>query len=384
MNIAQGVIAAMSFSILLAGTNATTPMLPIYHRVLHFSPLMMSMTFVAYVAILISTLLFCSRQGVARWSPPLLVSALLISAISDYLLSTASESWILMGRAIAGIAGGIGTGSAAALVVAALGAKGRSVSATGNLIGAVGGTALAQYCVIRLGDAAIHWTFIIHGGACLILAGCLVTVLAFRAKTNRIQLRNKLSTETASWHVLKRNRIPMLVGSLGWMLISAAIVTLPVFFGALGMQWISSYGVIVLLTACAAGQLGSPWLTRVAPWMSGIFGMIIGSALIIAGGALLSSAVAFFGFIAAGVGIGVSYRLSLVVVTRGALPAQQGTLSSLYAAFTYAAAAVGVLAIGIAGNAIGLHQTVIGITVGMICALVLVAKKAPRLAHAYE
>lgn len=85
-----------------------------------------------------------------------------------------------------------------------------------------------------------------------------------------------------------------------------------------------------------------------------------------------------------GVGIGVSYRLSLVVITRGASPAQQGTLSSLYAAFTYAAAAAGVLAMGVTGNIIGLHQTVVGITVALMCALAMVAKKAPRLAHASE
>jgi MFS family permease len=384
LNIAQGIIAAISFSILLAGTNATTPMLPIYQRVLQFSPLMLSMTFVAYVTMLIAVLLFCSRPGFAKWSPTLLSSALLIAAVSDSFLAMASESWIMVGRAIAGVAGGIGTGSAAALVVAALGAKGRSVSATGNLIGAVAGTAFAQYCITRTGDAAMHWTFLIHGGVCLVLAGCLVTVLKLRAKSNRIQLADKPNTDTIVWHVLKLNKIPLLVGSLDWILISTAIVTLPTFFGDLGMKWVSSFGVIMLLIACAASQIGSPWLSRAAPWMSGVLAMSIGSTFILLGATMLNAAVAIAGFVSVGAGIGISYRLSLVVITRGASPAQQGTLSSLYAALTYAAAAAGVLTTGVSGNLLGLHHTVIGVTVLLICSLALVAKKAPRLAHASE
>ena len=77
-------------------------------------------------------------------------------AISDGLMSLATEQAIMIGRAFAGLAGGLGTGSAAALVVSAMGVKGRSISATGNLVGAVIGTLFSQLCVNLLAAQAMQ------------------------------------------------------------------------------------------------------------------------------------------------------------------------------------------------------------------------------------
>jgi hypothetical protein len=57
---------------------------------------------------------------------------------------------ILGGRILAGIAGGLGTGAASALVVAAIGTTGRAVTATGNTIGAILGVSGAQLAVLVL------------------------------------------------------------------------------------------------------------------------------------------------------------------------------------------------------------------------------------------
>lgn len=384
LTIAQGVLAALSFSLLLAGTNATTPLLPLYQRALHFSPLMMSLTFVCYVSVLIGVLIFCSRPKVAKWSAPLLCVALVVFAVADGFLATATQSGILIGRVIAGIAVGAGTGAAAALVVSSYGAQGRAISATGNLIGAVAGTVFAQVCVLLLDESAMRWTFLIHGAACLLLFACLAVVLWMRVKASRLRFAEGHSAASRGGDVLKCNARPVVIGCVAWMLASAAIVTLPAFYAALGMSWISAFGIIILLIFSAVSQIASPWLCRVAPWISGLGAMVAGSTLLLAGATFNSTAIAALGFVLIGTGIGVSYRLCLLVVTKGATPEQQSRLSSLYAAVTYTAAASCVLALGFLGNAIGLHRTVMCVFILLTGTLLALARHAPKLINARE
>ncbi|MGE7961960.1 MFS transporter [Pseudomonas sp. NPDC089918] len=384
LRIAQGITAALAFSILLAGTNATTPMLPLYHQVLSFTPLMMSLTFVCYVSVLIGVLLICSHPTFVRWSSPMLCLSLLVAAISDVFLSTATGSGILLGRAIAGIAGGIGTGSAAALVVAALGSLGRSLSATGNLIGAVAGTAFAQACIALWGAAAMRWTFLFHGVVCLFLLIALSIILVLRHQDNSKLLCEVSKGKAVVWSSIRNHPIALTVGCLSWITISAAIVSLPSFYAALEMGWISAYGIIILLAFSAAGQLCSPWLGQIAPWSSGVATITAGIIFLLLGADLRLSSLATIGFAVIGMGIGVSYRLGLITFTKGSSPAQQGALSSFYAAITYGAAAACALALGIAGNEVGLHMTVI-ILFGILAALtLLLSGKAPCLGNTRE
>lgn len=384
LRIAQGITAALAFSILLAGTNATTPMLPLYHHILSFTPLMMSLTFVCYVGVLIGVLLICSRPMFVRWSSPMLCLSLLVAAISDVLLSTATGSGILFGRAIAGIAGGIGTGSAAALVVAALGSSGRSLSATGNLIGAVAGTAFAQTCIAWWGVAAMRWTFLLHGLVCMFLLIALSIILVLRHQDNRKLLFDVTKGKAAISESIRNHPLALTVGCISWITISAAIVSLPSFYSTHEMGWISAYGIIILLVFSAAGQLSSPWLAQIAPWGSGVTAITAGIVFLLLGADLGLSSLAAIGFAVIGMGIGVSYRLGLITFTKGSSPAQQGALSSFYAAITYGAAAICALALGVAGNEFGLHLTVVVLFSILAAFTLLLSGKAPCLGSTKE
>ena len=379
----QGVVVAASFSLLLAGTNATTPLLPLYRGVLGFTPGQLSLTFVSYVTAITVVLFGLSRSVFVRWSPVLICAALALSVVADLLIAGATLHQVLVGRMLTGVACGMGTGSAAALVVAALGPKARSISATGNLVGAVIGTSVSQLCVTFSGLAATHQVFHIHAAACAVMLVLVAPVLRHRRAHNHLALKpaTKGTDEASNAPPML---VPLLVGCCGWLGMSGAVTFLPTYFAESGLPLAQALGVIVLMICSAGGQLLSPALTRRAPWLSGLAGYAAGLVLIAAARLLGSSALAILGCGAIGFGIGVSYRLALVVITRGATPAQQGTRASLYAATTYAAAAASVLGAGSWANTTSIPTVVTQGSTLLATLALLLLPIAPRLRDTRE
>jgi len=381
----QGWLTAGSFSLLLAGTNLTTPLLPVYRSKIGFTPFMMSMSFVAYVGVLIMVLLLFSNGRVVRFSPLLMCAALILAAGSDVLIGTATTAGVLIGRAVAGIAGGIGTGAAAALVVASLGARGRSVSATGNLIGAVLGTSFAQICVALLDARAMYWTFLVHAVICIFVVVILASVLTLRVAENRRILTNRgqdVSSLDGSVRDLKLR--PFLGGCIAWSTISCAIVFLPSFFQSLGAPILRAVGVLVLLVFCASGQVFSPLLYRLVPRASGSAASWIGISLLLIGAILHNTALSLIGFGLLGIGIGVKYRTGLLVLTLGAAPVEQSSLSSVYAATTYGVAAATVLVAGWMGAHFGLDHLVPWLFIALGLVTIVFSPWAPTLSDSIE
>ncbi|NQX28053.1 MFS transporter [Microbacteriaceae bacterium VKM Ac-2854] len=383
----QAVAVGAAFSVLLAGTNAINPLLPVYRESLGIDPLLVSLTFVSYVSVLVITLLVFSRPGMARFSPISVSLALAIAILADGLLWSGTEWGILTGRAVAGVSGGIGTGAASALVVAAVGARGRSISATGNLIGAVIGTAFSQASIAVLGERAIHDVFVWHAAACAVVMVVVVATLVIRRDENRDALRAKpmlRAAAEAAPETSRRRAVPLITGIIGWIAVSGALVFLPSFFDDLGEPSVRASGIIILLGCSAAGQLASPRLVTVAGSISGLPALALGVVLIFAGGAISVPALSLLGFALIGFGIGVSYRIGLVVFTRGSNPARQGSLAAIYAAATYAAAALLVLSVGGLGNLVGLMTATIILFSAVCVAAVVCIPFAPRLRDTLE
>lgn len=385
LQFAQGAFVAIAFSTLLIGSNATTPLLPIYRQELGFSPFQLTLTFVSYVSVLIATLVALSKTSLTRYAPQLVCFSLLLSVASDLLLATATPHGILAGRVLAGLAGGLGTGTSSALVVLSLGPKGRSVSATGNLIGAVVGTVMSQICVSTMGHAAMHWTFIIHALLCGTVLAILVPILVARAAANKAALMAGVTRVAAAEEKKHPVRsIPLVIGCIAWVTLSSAVVLLPSFFAELNMPKTQTFGILLFLTCSAVAQLSSRQLTRVASWYSGLPTIAIGIVLMLVAALFKLDALALLGFSLLGAGVGISYRLCLVVTTKGASVIAQGSLSSTYAAVTYGAAAAAVLGSGLIGNLFGLQSTVAAVFIALVVMAVVMTRHAPRLRDGIE
>lgn len=377
---AQGILCAFAFATLIAGTNATTPMLPLYRQELGFSPLMLTLTFVSYVSVLVIVLLILANPRFARHAAALVCLSLATAIGADILIGMATEWGILTGRAMAGIAGGLATGSASALVVIAFGDRGRSISATGNLAGAVGGTAFSQTCVALLGNTAMHWTFLLHAFVCTVLLMLLLVVLRRRTSMNSAALVTHAGVALGGiWRKLWISGFVTITGCISWMILSSAIVLLPSLFAETGLSLLRQYGLIALLVSSAGAQLLSPYLTRRFPSLSGTFAMAAGMILVLIGVEILSTTTVAIGMVLIGTGNGLSYRLSLLVLVKGENPARQGALASAYAAATYGAAATWVLLAGLAGNLFGLHTAVFAVFACLALTVIAIGRRAPRL-----
>ncbi|MDM4763875.1 MFS transporter [Galbitalea sp. SE-J8] len=376
--VAQGAIVASGFALVLAGTNAINPLLPVYRDTLGLSALVMSLTFVAYVGTLVVVLLLMARPRFTRHAPVLFGAGLAVAVASDALLSLASEPAVLVGRAVAGLGGGIATGAASALVVAAIGDPGRGVSATGNLVGAVIGSGGAQAIVSLAPAVAPYLVFLIHGALLVVVLVASVSALLVRRAPNADALRPV--TSAAEPLALRRRDIALFAsGCIGWVAVSLALVDNATVFVDLGLPAARALASTVMLVASAAAQLASPVLARRLPWASGLGALALGIVVAGLGAIARIEPVVIAGFAIVGVGIGVSYRTALVVLTRGSSPARQGALASLYAAVTYGAAATSVLVVGAIADEAGLVPTLVA-AAGVVAALAVVACiRAPRL-----
>ena len=379
-NRAQGLLSAAAFVVLLMGTNAPTPLLPIYRDYLGFSALVITMTYSIYVVALVTVLFLATSPSIARRAPFMLLFSLFVAVAADGLLATGSQIGILAGRALSGVAGGIGTGAAAALTVAVLGDRGRALSVTGNLAGAILGTSASQLILSLVGAKAITLNFALHAGLCLVLILPLAFVLFQRRRCNAtIFLKAKHPAGSSLSPLFMRSPGALLTGCIAWVLISASIVFLPSYFADHSMPLVQALGIPLLLSSSLASQLASPWLRQHAGSISGIWAMLLGIGCIFFGAEMSASNMSLGGFCFVGFGAGLAYRSSLMMIALEAPPVSQGRISSLYAGITYAIAAVVILLSGIMTRHISMTAVTQGIFATIVFLLPLVHIRAPKL-----
>jgi MFS family permease len=383
---AQALIVGASFSLLFVGSNAANPLLPLYRAELGLDPLAVSAVYVLYVAVLAASMLVLARERFTRFAPALLIAGLLVAVVSDLLMAHMAGWSLMTGRVTAGVAAGLATGASAALVVAAVGARGRALAATGNLVGAVIGSSAAQVAASVIPDTAPETVFLVHAGLVALMLIAAVLVLRVRRGANRAAL--DLRQVPAAPRVTSAPERPpvrwFVVGSITWVAISLVIAFGASLFAEIDRPVVQAVGPTLLLVASASAQLGSNALARVAPWMSGNIAMSAGAVALVAGALTGSTPLALASFAALGFGIGLSFRLNLVVLTRGASPSRQGALTSLYTAITYAASGSVVLGAGLVGNVIGLVPAALGTMAVVAVATALALIWAPRLRDASE
>ncbi len=376
---AQGILSASAFVLLLMGTNTPTPLLPLYRDQLGFSPLVLTLTYSTYVSALVVVLFIASSPAIVRRAPMMLLSSLLVAILADTLLATGMQQGVLTGRVLAGISGGIGTGAAAALTVSVFGEKGRALSVTGNLGGAILGTSLCQLIVFLTGVRAVSLSFEIHLTMCLVLLVPLFGVLFARRKSNTAIFAYSDSHKSSVLPVLSQFRWALFTGCLAWILISCCIVFLPSYFADHTMPLVQAFGIPLMLTGSLGGQLFSPRLRQVAGFLSGMWCMLIGIGLIFGGAWLTVRIASLPGFCLVGFGAGLAYRSSLMLLVLRVSPVTQGRISSLYAAITYGVAAVAIVLSGFLTRVADMSTVADYAFVSLFVLILVLNRRAPKL-----
>lgn len=367
-----GSLAALTLCLSISGVNLPNPLVPDYTDRFALTPLLQSTLFSVYLAALVLTLLATvldphRRDRSAPDHVRTLLVALTVSVLADLVMLAGSAAFplLLTGRALAGVAAGLATGSAASVALAGLGEAARTVAAGAAVVGAlaanIGVGAVAS--LVSSGTASFLVTYLGHGAlATALAAGLTLSVRTGRqagAGTPATVGRTPALRVVGGYHHRHRTA-GYLLGVMSWTsagivlsLVAARLRQTSPDLPALGEM---APGIVFLTTAWVGQTLVSRRILRLRAWQTAlplVAGMVgIGVALEVGSlpGVLVAAAVF-------GLGQGPAYSLGMATVTH-ALPAgRQGQATSVYAAVAYGSCGVLTVAAGMLATSVGVPAT---------------------------
>jgi MFS family permease len=359
-------VAAAALGLLLAGAFMPSPLYEFYRTQWGLTPGDISFVFAIYAATLIPSLLFFGGVSDDIGRRKTLIIALGIASLGAVTFALASNLWwLLAGRALQGVAIGIGTPAATAAIREWMpdGMQNRAGSvaivglATGSAAGALIAGVLAQYAPLPT-----RLTFIVYIALAAILALVIRTVPSC-PHTHAAAHRGLPVIPPAI-------RRPMLVASaqsfIGWAVISIFASLVPSFLQtALGVRNLL-VGAFVILCV----QTGQVVAAGIGSRLSNRTAIILGMLALGAGVWMLLLGVPDHIYVVlvlacgiAGLGNGFSYLAGLNIVNAIAPPEHRAeTLSALFVA-SYLGFSLPALAVGISANHVGLYTAIAGFAV---------------------
>lgn len=388
----RGLLVAVSiaFALLLASSNAINPLLPLKAHALDLDARTGAASFATYLVALAITLTGCARASVQRRARVLLPLAVLTIVAADQLMSANSLTALFVGRAVTGLAVGLGTGSAATLAVEAAGESGRSLAATGNLVGAFVGTAGAT-AAVRWAPRPIPAVFDVHA----VVAGlALVLLLSFYrgAGVRRAAVPAAASTQAADAALPPALRVGdharrgstlvgYGVGTAVWIVTVNVLALLPLaLVGKVpgGTALVASLLIVGFFTTSAITQ----FLVLAAPKVFGLWPCLVattvGAVLITLGLWRASLLTVVVGVLVVGLASGAGYRGGLHRATAGLPSIEHGAVTSRYVSVAYIVSAASLLATGLvarAGGPVGSWLLVVGLLAVTALALGVVERR---------
>ena len=300
-----------------------------------------------------------------------LVTALALTLAADLVMlaGTAAFPVLLAGRAVAGAAAGLATGSAAAVALAGLGESARTVAAGAAVVGAlaanIGGGTVAT--LTGAGTASCLSVYLGHA----LLAGVLAVTLVASARRGRpadVTAAGKPSDAPGRTPVVRvvggyrqRHRVAgYLIGVMSWTAagIVLALVATRVRQTSPDLSLLGAMapGVVFLAVSWVGQLLVNRRILRLRAWQTSL-PLVLG----LAGLGVALDAGNYPAVLAAaavcGLGQGPCYSLGLATVTHGLPPERQGRAASVYAAVAYGCCGVLTVLAGLLATAAGVAET---------------------------
>ncbi|RKT86944.1 Predicted arabinose efflux permease, MFS family [Saccharopolyspora antimicrobica] len=376
--------AAYALLVLLTGTNLPTPLYRDYEQRFGFSPLVVTLIFAAYVAVLIPSLLVAGPLSDAIGRRRVLLPAVVAAALGSLGFALASGTgWLFAARVLQGLAVGLAAGPLTAALTelepsgdhrkAALVSTVVSVGGLG--IGPVLAGLLAQYA-----PAPRVLPFVVEIVLLLLAAAAIRALPDARA--------------TARWRP-RRPEIPAAMRSafatsgtanfLAFAVIGLFLALVPTYVAALAKSTnlLLGGGAVALMLACSAiVQLVSHGKPPHALQRAGLPVLAVGLGLLALAGSLSSLVLLLIATALAGVGQGLVFLGGLTAINHAA-PADRRTevLSSFYV-IVYSGVGLPVIGVGFLATGIGLVPAVrdFAVAVAVLCLIVLFAlRRTPTM-----
>ncbi|MER7078244.1 Predicted arabinose efflux permease, MFS family [Saccharopolyspora kobensis] len=369
--------AAYALLVLLTGTNLPTPLYRDYEQRFGFSPLVVTLIFAAYVAVLIPSLLLAGPLSDAIGRRRVLLPAVVAAALGALGFALASDTgWLFAARVLQGLAVGLAAGPLTAALTelepsgdhrkAALVSTVVSVGGLG--IGPVLAGLLAQYA-----PAPRVLPFVVEIVLLLLAAVAVCALPDARAVARRRPRRPEIPAAMRSAFATSGT-----ANFLAFAVIGLFLALVPTYVAALAKSTnlLLGGGAVALMLACSAfvqlvGHGKSPHDLQRA----GLPVLAVGLGLLALAGSLSSLVLLLIATALAGVGQGLVFLGGLTAINQAA-PADRRTevLSSFYV-IVYSGVGLPVIGVGFLATGIGLVPAVrdFAVAVAVLCLIVLFA-----------
>ncbi|GAA5129609.1 MFS transporter [Pseudonocardia adelaidensis] len=376
---------AYALLVLLVGTNIATPLYQGYAQRFGFSPVVLTLVFAAYVAVLIPSLLVAGPLSDAVGRRRVLLPAFAVAMLGSLVFALAPNTgWLFAGRVLQGLA----VGAASAPLTAALtelepGRDRRKAALVSTVasVGGLGGGPLLGGLLAQYAPAPHVLPFVVEIAllvpAAAVIATLPATTPGTRWRPRRPQIPAGMRAEFATsgtasflafsviglFLALVPTYVAALSGSANLLLAGAAVAALP---GCSAVAQLAGYG----RRARSLELLGLPLLA-------------VGLVLLAVAGGLSSAPLFLVATVIAGTGHGLAFLGGLTTINNSAPAARHAEALGAYYVIVYLGAGLPVIGVGALATAAGLLPAVRDFAVGVavLClALVLVlAGRARRL-----
>lgn len=366
---------AYALAAVMAGTNIASPLYNVYAERFSLSPLVLTVVFSIYVAVIVPGLLLFGPLADSVGRRPVLSSAVLTGAAASMVLAaTGGVWWLLVGRVLEGISFAAAIGTGAAALFESHPKQDHRLAATVTTGAFLGGATAGPFMtgvLSEYGPWPLQLTYIVHA-ALLALALVLLAVVPEplpEAARRRWRPARPAVPDVARAAFGRASAAAAVAGTCGalYLALSASYAS-----GLLHTRNLAVIGGIVALFL-GAGALTQLAFRTAAPRTSATLGLIA-----VAGGVLIGALAAPLhavsllatGSVLAGGGQGLAFRGTLAIVFQLAPASARADVTSAFYAIVYAATGTTAVALGLVATAATLGAAIPEFSVG-IAALAL-------------
>jgi hypothetical protein len=354
----HAVLLITTFTMVMAGPNLPTLLLPAYRLSLGMGPFGLTVLFSAYLVALVAVL-FTVGHLARRTSPRSLVLAgLLLGVAADVLLAFTAHSLagVLAARVLSGMSVGVATGATAVLLRHHGAQRAASATALCALLGSALGTALTAVLAQTLPLPGVL-TYLVHAGACLSCAGLVAVrralALPRRADTARADGGGSVVLPDAAG----RYWVACGAGVSAWVTAGLTVALVPSYAAALlgaTNLLVAAGPVVAYLLAASLGSVAAGRRTPATELALAPALMAAGLGLTALSGPWGLTVLLLLGAVITGFGQGLAFRGGLAAAQGAANALRQGEATSRYSALAYLGATVTTLGMGALTGWLGL------------------------------
>ena len=337
-------LVALVLNITMLGTTLPTPLYDIYQAKWHFSAAVVTVTFAVYAAAVLVTLLLAGRSSDQAGRRPVLAVALGAAALSTLAFIFAPDEGVLLaGRILSGLAAGLMTGTATAMLTELSQASAGRRSSLAATAANMGGLGLGPLLAGLLAQYAPHPTTLVFEVYLAVLA---VAALCLRFVPETVPARHRPAVRFAGLGIPERGRgqfIAAVAAFAAFALLGLFSSLVPGFIGGVLHQGSHAVQGAAVFGLFAIGTITQAALSRLDSRPV----VLAGLGLFLVALAQASMPLFLAGTVAGGVSVGAIFLGSLATANRLAPPERRGHVVSTFFVACYAGLIIPVVGVGV-------------------------------------